>query len=116
MPPPSSWYKQGTDSVTSWLALTAIARVYPTDLLATSHSTPTPKTSGRLKGKARTKAHSSGASDPKLINEKRHITAIKDFVPLANFIAGRRVSVPDVFSTTIDRLIALRSGFGGKLG
>ncbi|KAM6529939.1 hypothetical protein FALCPG4_008061 [Fusarium falciforme] len=40
-------------------------------------------------------------------NEKKHIIAIKDFVPLANFIAGRRVSVPDVFSTTIDRLIAL---------
>ncbi|KAI8663548.1 hypothetical protein NCS57_00956100 [Fusarium keratoplasticum] len=74
------------------------------------------RTSGRLKGKARTKAHSSGASNLKLTNEKRPIIAIKDFVPLANFIASRRVSVPDVFSTTIDRLIALQSGFGDKLG
>ncbi|KAJ3460508.1 hypothetical protein MRS44_011375 [Fusarium solani] len=109
-------YKQDTDSVASWLASTAIARGYPADLLATSLSTPAPKTSGRLKGKARTKARSGGASNPKPTNEKRRIIAIKDFVPLANFIAGRRVSVPDVFSTTIDRLIALRSGFGGKLG
>lgn len=104
-------YKQDTDSVASWLASTAIARGYPADLLATA-----PKTSGRLKGKARTKARSGGASNPKPANEKRHIIAIKDFVPLANFIAGRRVPVPGVFSTTIDRLIALRSGFGDKLG
>ncbi|RSL99617.1 hypothetical protein CEP52_009659 [Fusarium oligoseptatum] len=109
-------YKLDTDSVASWLASTAISRGYSADLLATSHSTPAPKTSGRLKGKARAKARSSGESKPKPANEKKHIIAIKDFVPLANFIAGRRVSVPDIFSTTIDRLIALRSAFGTKLG
>ncbi|KAI8716520.1 hypothetical protein NCS52_00946100 [Fusarium sp. LHS14.1] len=109
-------YKQDTDSVASWLASTATARGYPVDLLAHSHPTPAPETSGRLKGKARMKARSEGASNPKSANEKRHIIAIKDFLQLANFIAARRVSVPDVFYTTLDRLIALRSDFGNKLG
>ncbi|RSL61053.1 hypothetical protein CEP54_006429 [Fusarium duplospermum] len=108
-------YKQDTDSVASWLASAAIARGYSADLLATSYSTPAPKTSGRLKGKARAKARSEGASNPKPDNRRKHIIAIKEFVPLASFIAGRRLSVPDIFSTTIDRLITPRSAFGHKL-
>ncbi|KAM0421286.1 hypothetical protein ACHAPT_011008 [Fusarium lateritium] len=104
-------YKQDTDSVASWLASTALARGYPADLLIASVSTP--KTTGRLKGKAGTKAR---ASKPKPTEGKKHIIAIKDFVPLADFIAGRLETVPDVFSTTIDRLILTRSGFGSQLG
>ncbi|KAM6523044.1 hypothetical protein FSOLCH5_003669 [Fusarium solani] len=118
-------YKQDTDSVASWLASTAKACGYPADLLTTTGSksgeTQAPK-SGRLKGKQRSKARGGGRAKPKpKPAEKKtakHVIAIKDFLPLANFIAGRRdpaVSVPDVFSTTIDRLITLRSGFGSKL-
>ncbi|KAK0386743.1 hypothetical protein NLU13_6579 [Sarocladium strictum] len=120
-------YKQDTDSVASWLASTAKSCGYPADLLANSALTPEAKQapkSGRLKGKARKEARSSGAPktvpQPETTSGKsaKYIIAIKDFLPLADFIAGRRnppVSVPDVFAATIDRLIALRSSFGGRL-
>ncbi|KAK6221179.1 hypothetical protein QIS74_04908 [Colletotrichum tabaci] len=78
--------------------------------------------SGRLKGKQRTKARGDGKAKegPRPADKKttRHIIAIKDFLPLAEFIASRQdpaVSVPAVFFTAIDRLIHLRSGFGGRL-
>ncbi|KAH7121673.1 hypothetical protein EDB81DRAFT_732501 [Dactylonectria macrodidyma] len=118
-------YKQDTDSVASWLASTAQACGYPADLLTTtgskSRETQAPK-SGRLKGKQRSKARGGGGAKPKSKpaekQRAKHVIAIKEFLPLANFIACHRdpaVSVPDVFSTTLDRLITLRSSFGSKL-
>ncbi|CAM1509648.1 Fc.00g033870.m01.CDS01 [Cosmosporella sp. VM-42] len=113
-------YKQDTDSVASWLASTAKACGFATNLLSTPAGTQTSKT-GRLKGKQRRNARGGGKKDkPKSEGKKtaNHIIAIKDFLPLAQWIAGRRdpaVSVPDIFSTTIDRVIGLRSEFSGKL-
>jgi hypothetical protein len=105
-------YKQDTDSVASWIASTAKACGYPAHLLASkSWDAPRPK-SGRLKGKARKNAHEGGtAGGP---SKFKYIVALDDFLPLAHFIAQCRkpvVSVPDVFSTTLNRLITARSGF-----
>ncbi|OBR02075.1 Ank-repeat protein mbp1 [Colletotrichum higginsianum IMI 349063] len=78
--------------------------------------------SGRLKGKDRIKARGDGRAKkgPTPVEKKttRYVVAIKDFLPLANFVADCRdpaVSVPDAFFTTIDRLIDLRSGFRRRL-
>ncbi|KAG9253575.1 uncharacterized protein F5Z01DRAFT_147185 [Emericellopsis atlantica] len=116
-------YKRDTDSVASWLASTAKASGFPADLLTApggAGGTQAPN-SGRLKGKERAKARGSGkqsTSKPAESKVAKHIIAIKDFLPLAQWIAGRQnpaISVPDVFSATIDRLITLRSEFNGKL-
>ncbi|WYZ36123.1 hypothetical protein EsH8_XI_000006 [Colletotrichum jinshuiense] len=93
-------YKQDTDSVALWLALAAKACGYPN------------LSQARGDGKAK--------EGPRPADKKttRHVIAIKDFLALAEFIASRQdpaVSVPPVFFTTIDRLIRLRSGFGGRL-
>ncbi|KAH8172494.1 hypothetical protein LIA77_06749 [Sarocladium implicatum] len=90
-------YKQDTDSVAS-------------------------TTSGRLKGKARANARAKAQAKPdqdaaSAPKTPKHIIAVRDFVSLAQFIAarGQTVTVPAVFSQTIDRLITLRSEFGVKL-
>ncbi|KAJ8098964.1 hypothetical protein POJ06DRAFT_302816 [Lipomyces tetrasporus] len=97
-------YKQDTDSVASWLASTAKACGYPADLLASkSWDVPPPKL-GRLK------AGTAGSR-----KASKYIVALKDFLPLARFIAQYHepgVSVPDSFSATINRLITTRSEFG----
>ncbi|KAJ4306695.1 hypothetical protein N0V88_000059 [Collariella sp. IMI 366227] len=108
-------YKKDTDSVASWLASTARAWGYPADLLSSgSWNAPSaPARPGRLKGKERKEAcKKEAAAKPK------YIVALVDFLPLAKFIAGSRrppVSVPDSFSTTIDRLIKLRADFATRL-
>ncbi|KAK1655313.1 hypothetical protein BDP81DRAFT_401426 [Colletotrichum phormii] len=121
------YYKQDTDSVARWLASTANACGYPADLLSNSvpgsgKTSEQPSKGGRLKGKERAKARAADrgkkGSNAETTTEAKHIIAIKDFLPLATFIAGRQdpaVSVPDVFSTTIDRVIRLRSAFAGHL-
>ncbi|KAK2053465.1 hypothetical protein LY76DRAFT_597807 [Colletotrichum caudatum] len=112
-------YKQDTDSVALWLASTAKACGYSEQL-----SCPQSQAlkGGRLKGKQRIKARGGGRAKEgsKLVERKttKHVIAIKDFLPLATFIAGRRdpaVSVPGVFFATIDRVIDLRSRFGVRL-
>ncbi|KAJ0167056.1 hypothetical protein CTA2_4618 [Colletotrichum tanaceti] len=113
-------YKQDTDSVALWLASTAKAFGYQN---LGQVQVQAPK-SGRLKGKDRIKARRGGdgkakeGSRPGVKKTTRHVIAIKDFLALADYIASRTdpaVSVPAVFLTTIDRLIHLRSGFGGRL-
>lgn len=109
-------YKQDTDAVASWLASTAKACGYPKDLLSPV-TNPTPS-SGRLKGKARKEAKKAGNVSTAQPAAAKYIVALKDFVPLAEFIARSQeplVSVPVSFSTTIDRVIALRSGFGAQM-
>ncbi|KAF4877788.1 hypothetical protein CGCSCA1_v003190 [Colletotrichum siamense] len=93
-------YKQDTDSVASWLASTAKACGYPADLL---------KPAGQAKKKAKHK-HKNISS--------KYIVALKDFVPLAQFIAGSKkpvVDVPESFVTTINRVINVRSSFSNRL-
>lgn len=80
-----------------------------------------------MKGKARKQAKraaqtSESASTPAPAattkTGPKYIVALADFLPLAKYIAGSEkplVSVPDSFATTINRVIALRSGFGERL-
>ncbi|KAI8300892.1 hypothetical protein K4K61_009389 [Colletotrichum sp. SAR11_59] len=93
-------YKQDTDSVASWLASTAKACGYPANLL---------NPVGQAKKKAKHK-HKNISS--------KYIVALKDFVPLAQFIAGSKkpvVDVPESFVTTINRVINVRSSFSNRL-
>ncbi|KAI8242879.1 hypothetical protein K4K53_003506 [Colletotrichum sp. SAR 10_77] len=93
-------YKEDTDSVASWLASTAKACGYPADLL---------NPVGQAKKKAKHK-HKNISS--------KYIVALKDFVPLAQFIAGSKkpvVDVPESFVTTINRVINVRSSFSNRL-
>ncbi|KAI1110488.1 hypothetical protein F5Y14DRAFT_455022 [Nemania sp. NC0429] len=89
-------YKQDTDAVAAWLASTAMSLGF----FAGSPSA-TPFTGegsgGRLGGKA-----------PTYIIKSRH------FVLFARFIAARVTPVPVALITTIDRIIAARSGFGDR--
>lgn len=102
-------YKQDTNSVAAWLASTAKAYGYASDL-----NSETSKPSGRLKGKARAQARKE-AMEPHA-SVPKHIIKIKDFIPLAEFIALKpKLSVPTSFKDTLDRVIAKRSGFSGKL-
>ncbi|KAI0482607.1 hypothetical protein GGR56DRAFT_620767 [Xylariaceae sp. FL0804] len=107
-------YKSDTDSIAAWLASTAKSHGYPSDLL--DHAPPKPG-GGRLKGKARAKekakpkpAEATGSSLPK------HTIRIKEFVPLAEFVAGKSgLKVPFSMKTTLDRVIRVRTGFGQRL-
>ncbi|KAM7210096.1 hypothetical protein V8F06_014518 [Rhypophila decipiens] len=111
-------YKADTDFVASWLATTARLCGYPADLLSNpARSKPKPKpNSGRAKGKPR----SNGAKRKPTTKttSSKYIVALADFLPLANHIANSTkplIQVPDVFSTTISRLIDVRTGFGGRM-
>ncbi|KAK7427274.1 hypothetical protein QQZ08_006210 [Neonectria magnoliae] len=113
-------YKRDTNSVASWLASTAKACGYPLDLLSNEPPAPDkPKASGRLKGKARTEAKKKGKApaEPAPETAHMHIIAIKDFVPLAECIAGSKhlVTIPDAFGRALTRVIAVRASFGAKL-
>lgn len=115
-------YKEDTNAVASWLASTARSCGYSSDLLGGGSSQATgPEKSKRLKGKARKeakaaalKSQGSSSSSPR----PDYTIAVKDFVPLAEFVAASKkpiVSVPLAFANTLDRVIATRSGFGGRL-
>lgn len=89
-------YKQDTDSVASWLATTARACGYPADQFMSV-------------GPSKRKKHNKKAS------QSKHVLAIKDFVPLAQYIAASKkpaVAVPGAFIETINRVITVRSSFG----
>ncbi|KAK8045826.1 hypothetical protein PG996_013890 [Apiospora saccharicola] len=121
-----SQYKQDTNSVATWLASTAKANGYSSDLL--SNTTTSNKTGGggRLKGKARAQAKKAKAPSPKSSSGKsssgkssssgpKYIIKIADFTTLAEFVAGKSPDVPVSFRSTIDRVIAARSTFGSQL-
>ncbi|KAI0973477.1 hypothetical protein F4678DRAFT_477921 [Xylaria arbuscula] len=110
-------YKRDTDAVAGWLASTAKSLGFATDVTATT-SASKPVAGGRLKGKARAEAKKQGAAAPKQSSPAtgpKYIIDIKDFVPLAEYVAGKVTSVPETFRVTIDRVIAMRSGFRGRL-
>ncbi|KAI1420352.1 hypothetical protein F5Y12DRAFT_788329 [Xylaria sp. FL1777] len=113
-------YKQDTDSVAAWLASTAKSLGFsadPSSAAASSSSSSKPTGSGRPKGKARAQAKKKGAlrKQPPQSAALKHVINIKDFVPLAEYVAATATSVPDTVRTTIDRVIAVRSGFGNRL-
>ncbi|KAL2263731.1 hypothetical protein VTK26DRAFT_5375 [Humicola hyalothermophila] len=105
-------YKKDTDSVASWLASTARACGYPADLLTSGSWDATPPRS-RPKGKSRKKAAKDSTK-----GSTKYVVALADFLPMAKFVSARMnpsVSVPETLSTTLNRLIALRSSFGRRM-
>lgn len=114
-------YKDDTNAVAAWLASTAKSCGYPADLLSGGQATG-PERSKRLKGKARKQAKAAAPNPQKSssISSSRpdYTIAIKDFIPLAEFVAASQkpvVSVPLAFASTLNRVISTRSGFGGRL-
>ncbi|KAI3326842.1 hypothetical protein HD806DRAFT_488357 [Xylariaceae sp. AK1471] len=113
-------YKQDTDSVAAWLASTAKSLGFSADLssaTASATSSSKPGGSGRLKGKARSQAKKQAVNlkQPLPSAVPKYVISIKDFVPLAEYVAAKATPVPDTVRTTIDRVIAARSGFGARL-
>jgi hypothetical protein len=105
-------YKRDTDAVASWLASTARAAGFVAEQPAqsgnqppTAEGTPGPRATankGRLKGKQRKEARA------------KYTVALRDFVPMADFIAKQqkpRAVVPVELSLTLDRVIASRLRF-----
>lgn len=97
-------YKADTDSVASWLASNAITRGYPKEKLF-----PFKEANDRPGWVPSKKQKQKLASElPK------HIIAMKNFVPLAQFIANLdkpHVIVPKSFSATLNRVITMRKRF-----
>lgn len=119
-------YKQDTDSIAAWLASTAKSLDFSSELspatTANASGSETAST-GRLKGKARVQAKKQAASSaaatssqPLLPAKPKYTINIKDFIPLAEYVAAKTFPVPNTFATTIDRVISVRSAFGSKLG
>ncbi|KAI4124713.1 MAG: hypothetical protein LQ338_004661 [Usnochroma carphineum] len=108
-------YKQDTDIVATWLAVKAKQHGYPVDIDGCSKSSSKSK---RLKGKARKQSKDSASQTGPLraaggSSEKpRHTVKIKDFISLAEFIAGYTnpiIQVPVTLVKALNRAIALRA-------
>ncbi|KAF9881529.1 hypothetical protein CkaCkLH20_00675 [Colletotrichum karsti] len=116
-------YKQDTNFVASWLAITAKRCGYPTDLLSetTDGSNPgasRPKATGG-KGKKKkpnkkpTKPAGSTTNGP-----KKYTVAVNEYIPLAQFICNSKkdvAAVPEWFVTAINRVIHVRKEFRDRL-
>ncbi|CAD0096497.1 unnamed protein product [Aureobasidium mustum] len=108
-------YKEDTDSVATWLASTARRCGYSFDLLTTV-AKPASQTAPRLKGKARKLAKVAASTKNESLESKQSGTttytiAVKDFIPLAEYIAAFQqppVKVPSSFVRVLDRAITLR--------
>ncbi|PCD21189.1 hypothetical protein AU210_016615 [Fusarium oxysporum f. sp. radicis-cucumerinum] len=135
-------YKRDTDIVASWLASTAKKHGYTTSLAApptagaAANKSAAPS-SGRLKGKARKEAKQQQKQHvaPSGIDEKdapdpppklKYVLAIRDFVPLAEFIArelttttaieaNNGAGIPLFFRTALERAIRVRKMFSMHL-
>ncbi|EXM15213.1 hypothetical protein FOTG_16428 [Fusarium oxysporum f. sp. vasinfectum 25433] len=135
-------YKRDTDIVASWLATTAKKHGYTTSLAApptagaAANKSAAPS-SGRLKGKARKEAKQQQKQHvaPSGIDEKdapdpppkpKYVLAIRDFVPLAEFIARKLTTttaieanngtgIPLFFRTALERAIRVRKMFSMHL-
>ncbi|KAK2685023.1 hypothetical protein QWA68_016374 [Fusarium oxysporum] len=135
-------YKRDTDIVASWLATTAKKHGYTTSLAAppvagaAANKSAAPS-SGRLKGKARKEAKQQQKQHvaPSGIDEKdaldpppkpKYVLAIRDFVPLAEFIAlklttttaieaNNGAGIPLFFRTALGRAIRVRKMFSMHL-
>lgn len=101
-------YKTETNFVTSWLASTGKACGFHPQSAGAKTPDKQVGPEGR-NGEAGDK-NASGNRDEK----SRYTVAIKDFVPLAKYIAGQTdpvVVVPEAVSTAIDRVITLRKSY-----
>lgn len=117
-------YKDDTNAVASWLALTAKECGYPVDLLSTAKepdSRATQAGGGRLKGKARKAAKDAAQNEPGQSTSSaspkspRYIIKIKEFITLAEYVSSYEkppVRVPHVLTRTLSRAISLRKKHG----
>ncbi|VUC28683.1 unnamed protein product [Clonostachys rosea] len=109
-------YKEDIDSVTAWLASTAVSNNYRPELLHSNEDSATPKPKGQQNNEAKKEGKPSA---PEAQQGKKYLIALRDFVKLATFIKTlpEPVVVPTSFEPTDHRLIALRSkihAFAGK--
>ncbi|KAL9003821.1 MAG: hypothetical protein Q9188_003322 [Gyalolechia gomerana] len=111
-------YKQDTDTVATWLAVKARQHGYPVDQLSGTDSAKPSATSKRLKGKARKQAKEAASQPGRapaadvFSAKSRYTIKIKDFVALAEFIAGYTnpiVQVPVELVKALNRAIDLRA-------
>lgn len=120
-------YKHDTDVVASWLAQTGKTLGCAAELLASNSVSPTNAhlKSARLKGKARKSAKAqahgqAGNSSDQSQARRKYVLALKNFVPLAEFIGSKLneakiVEIPTVVPTAIERAITVRKGFAQLL-
>ncbi|KAI1204236.1 uncharacterized protein F4807DRAFT_472383 [Annulohypoxylon truncatum] len=100
-------YKADTNYIATWLATTAKAHGSKLENLGP------PKPPGRPKGKARKQAKQ--ASDKS--TDRTYVIAIRDFVPLAEYISNHNppIPVPESLAASLRRAIKSRGEFGGRL-
>ncbi|KAI1809400.1 hypothetical protein GGS20DRAFT_572080 [Poronia punctata] len=117
-------YKEDTNSIAAWLASTAKSLGFSGELSCEAPSA-TPTGGGRLKGKARLEAKKAAAATTTTTTTKKkpekpagpkYIIRIKDFVPLAEYVAGKLKKVSKTVGSTLDRVIAARSAAGSHYG
>ncbi|KAL9598134.1 MAG: hypothetical protein Q9219_004690 [cf. Caloplaca sp. 3 TL-2023] len=111
-------YKQDTDAVATWLAVKAKQHGYPVDQPPVIDGDTPTSASKRLKGKARKTARegksqpgASTATNPSQ-TVQRYTIKIRDFVALAEFIAGYKnpvIKVPLGLVRSLNRAIELRA-------
>lgn len=108
-------YKQDTDNVATWLAAKAKQHGYPVDIENASKSSSKSK---RKKGKARKLAKEEGThTGPSGMTtnssaKPQYTVKIKDFISLAEFIAGYTnpvIQAPNIFVEALNRAIELRA-------
>ncbi|OHE93159.1 hypothetical protein CORC01_11571 [Colletotrichum orchidophilum] len=116
-------YKTDTDFITTWLATTARAYGCPSELISglrdtrDDHSDSVPvdeKPAGQRKGKSTKQASKYSQKRPR----KRHILAVKDLLPLAQFLVTSQkptIVPPDSLTAALDRVIDLRAKFSTQL-
>jgi hypothetical protein len=114
-------YKDDTNRIASWLAITAKKCGYPSDLLKNEAAKKEEQSAPKLKGRARKLARDAakaapskqpGAATKDAIQAKKAYTiARKDFITLADFIVSSKkpaVQVPAALLNLFNRAITLR--------
>ncbi|KAF4773296.1 hypothetical protein HER10_EVM0009527 [Colletotrichum scovillei] len=116
-------YKTDTDFITTWLATTARAYGCPAELISGLRDSKDDKfdsapeddkPTGQRKGKSTKEASKSSQKKPR----KRYILAVKDLLPLAQFLATSQkpaIAPPDSLTAALDRVIDLRAKFSTQL-
>ncbi|KAK8097029.1 hypothetical protein PG999_012973 [Apiospora kogelbergensis] len=120
-----SQYKQDTNSVATWLASTAKANGYSSDLLSNANANKGKGAAGqpgggRLKGKARAQARKVNPPEKNNANSNntRALSISSRLLISSHWLSSLRASPPQVpasFRTTIDRVIAARTAFSNQL-
>ncbi|KAL2875019.1 hypothetical protein SGCOL_009722 [Colletotrichum sp. CLE4] len=116
-------YKTDTDFITTWLATTARAYGCPAKLISGFRDTKDDKPdsapedgkpAGQRKAKSTKEASKSSQKKPR----KRYILAVKDLLPLAEFLATSQKPAlvpPHSLTAALDRVIELRAKFSTQL-